>query len=54
LPWNQGVHALRYVHQIDQAELEQLASEAGLALVHHFDADGKEGKLNLYGVLRRQ
>jgi tRNA (uracil-5-)-methyltransferase TRM9 len=52
LPWNQGVHALRYVHQIDEAEIEQLAQEAGLAAVHHFYADGKEGNLNLYAVLR--
>jgi 2-polyprenyl-3-methyl-5-hydroxy-6-metoxy-1,4-benzoquinol methylase len=48
LPWNQGAHALRYVHQLDLPELELLAARAGLHPHATFQADGKEGNLNLY------
>jgi 2-polyprenyl-3-methyl-5-hydroxy-6-metoxy-1,4-benzoquinol methylase len=52
LPWNQGVHALRYVHQLDLDEVRTLAADAGLRLLDTFRADGKEGNLNLFALLR--
>ena len=53
LPWRQGVESVRYVHQVDDAELRQLAADAGLTVLHTFRADGKESDLNLYAILGR-
>ena len=51
LPWKQGVDSVRYVHQVDETELHQLAADTGQTVVHSFRADGKESDLNLYAVL---
>lgn len=62
LPWKQGVEAIRYVHQVDETELGQLAAEAGLSILRTFRADGRREEageprafpgLNLYAVLNR-
>jgi len=54
LPWQQGGYAVRYVHQVADAELLRLATEAGLQLLTTYTADGKEGNLNLYAVLQKE
>ncbi len=51
LPWRQGVEAIRYVHQVDETELRQLAADASLSVLRVFFADGKENDLNLYAIL---
>lgn len=43
---------LRYVHELDEAEAAVLATAAGLQVVEQFRADGREGDLSLYSVLR--
>lgn len=50
LPWEQGTHALRYVHHLDLAEVERLLAACQLHLSTTFRADGKEGNLNLFVV----
>jgi tRNA (uracil-5-)-methyltransferase TRM9 len=53
LPWQQGGYAVRYVHQLDLAEVTSLATQVELEVEATYFADGKEGNLNLYALLRR-
>lgn len=48
--WGAGAAGHRYCAFIDEAELHQLAADAGLQVVATYHADGYEGNLNLYGV----
>lgn len=44
--------AVRYCHFVDAAELERLTDGLGLERVASYEADGREGDLNRYLVLR--
>jgi len=52
LDWKKDGGGMRYAHQLDEAEVENLAAAAGLSVVEQFAADGREGDLSLYSVLR--
>jgi SAM-dependent methyltransferase len=51
LTWRSGGFGLRYVTFVDLPEITALAWDAGLRLLDHFRADGREGNLNLYTIL---
>ncbi len=53
LTWQRNGRGLRYVHQVDQAEVSWLAAGASLVLVDDYRSDGKEGDLNLYSILAK-
>ncbi len=52
LDWKRGGLGYRYCHLIGGDELSELAAGSGLRLLETFRADGKEGDLSLFGVLR--
>lgn len=51
LTWRRSGFGLRYVSSIGSAEMEALATEAGLVVIDQFRSDGREGNLNLYTIL---
>ncbi len=53
LDWRRGGHGLRYVHLVDEAEVEQLAVASGLRVRETFRVGGREGDLSLVAVLGR-
>lgn len=53
LDWRRGETALRYCHYVDDAEHGQLIAAAGLPVIADFRADGAEGDLNRYTLLRK-
>ncbi len=53
LDWRGGGVGYRYCHFVDEEELSSLAEGAGLRVLETFRSDGKEGDLNLYGVLAK-
>ena len=53
LDWKTGGNTgYRYAHQLDESEVAELAKKAGLTVIEQFRADGREGDLSLYSVLR--
>lgn len=53
LDWRRGVTALRYCHDVDDAELARLIAATGLTPALQYRADGQTGDLNLYVVLSK-
>lgn len=51
LDWRRGGRGLRYVHLVDEAEVERLAAASGLHVREAFRAGGREGNLSLVAVL---
>lgn len=51
LDWKRGEMAVRYCHEVDEVEMKKLFDNANSREVHSYHADGKNGDLNLYGVL---
>jgi len=45
---------VRYCHFVDEEELQRLLPPSGAELVESYAADGREGSLNRYVILRRQ
>lgn len=52
LPWGDGQEPVRYCHFSDAAEIEDLLASLPLERVESWLADGREGRLNRYFVLR--
>ncbi len=52
LDWRRGTVALRYCHYVDDAEHSALVEAAGLHEVITYRADGLEGSLNCYSILK--
>lgn len=53
LDWKRGETAYRYCHYTGQEELETLIRESKLEQASQFKADGKNGKLNTYTLLKK-
>ncbi len=52
LDWRQGGSGLRYVHHFSEAELSELAVQAGFTIAQTFYSDGESHNLGLYQVWR--
>jgi len=50
LTWQRGGFSYRYLHLIDESEIERLSAEVGLPLIHQYRSDGREGNLSLYSI----
>ncbi|RUA18354.1 MAG: hypothetical protein DSY55_00330 [Clostridia bacterium] len=53
LTWKKDGEGYRYAHQLDETEMRALAAAAELEVVQQFVADGREGDLSLYSVLKK-
>lgn len=50
IDWRHGGHGLRYVHAVDEGELEALARQTGFRVVDSYEADGQGGRLGRYSI----
>lgn len=53
LDWRRGEQALRYCHYVDEDEQQALIEATGCEHVETFRADGSDGAMNRYSLLRR-
>ena len=53
LDWRRGERALRYCHYVDDDEHADLIAASGLAVIADYRADGADGALNRYTILRK-
>ena len=53
LTWQSGGFSYRYACMVDETETAVLAKEAGLTIIQQFREDGRERRLSLYTVLKR-
>jgi ubiquinone/menaquinone biosynthesis C-methylase UbiE len=54
LDWDRGGKGQRFVHEVSESEMMQLAGEAGLTVNELFRSDGKSDDLGLYAVMRHK
>jgi tRNA (uracil-5-)-methyltransferase TRM9 len=52
--WGEGSPGARYCAAVDEVALINMAAGAGLDVIETFASDGREGRLNLYGVFERR
>jgi SAM-dependent methyltransferase len=52
LPWGEGGRAVRYCHFAEEEETRRLVRATSLKVAATYTADGREGNLNRYFVLR--
>jgi len=50
LDWRSGGKGLRYAHQFDEEDLDELAKASGFRIMESFYSDGAGGNLGLYQV----
>ena len=50
LDWRSGGKGLRYVHQFEEMEFDELAKASGFRIMDSFHSDGETGNLGLYQV----
>jgi SAM-dependent methyltransferase len=53
LDWRSGGEGLRYVHQFEEKELDELARASNFQVIDTFYSDGKRGRLGLYQIWKR-
>ncbi len=54
LDWRRGERALRYCHYVDDEEHQRLVAATCLSVIADYRADGAEGDLNRYTILRKK
>jgi len=54
LDWQRGESAIRYCHYHTQDEVKKLIHNSGVSLIKTFRADGKEGTVNCYYILKKE